>query len=276
MLLARGSRQVLKRFTVGLLIVLALAACEPEATPLPIDIVPTSASTAVPGAAQAQPIRYAIEATTQMLIPPDDYTAIAANAEVQTVVAPLLETDLGAHYDIVLALGDLANSSHAPEPMTIALFMNTALSPLDDSSLADVIHRRIDTEALVASLGFPGAAALPHTSEPVQALRTSLANLGLPDGFALRLGVLGAPAAEALAAQLATINVDVSINAITADNTEGLERFHLVLFSRALGGLVPEAAPENVIELYTIPISYRAVPELTVEFTAGGFPLARR
>jgi hypothetical protein len=39
---------------------------------------------------------------------------------------------------------------------------------------------------------------------------------------------------------------------------------------------VPHADAEAVIALATIPISYRAADGLTIEFTPGGLPLARR
>ena len=269
---APGCCPGLKRLVLGLAALL-FAACEPEATPLPVDIVPTSAPTVAAG--EAQPIRYAIESTTQALIPAGDYAEITAAADVQTVSAPLVDSDLGSSYDIVITLGDLPNSS-AAQPITVALAVNTSLAPLDDSALADIVRQRIDTDSLVTTLGVPGAVALPHASESPQILRTALANLGLPDGFDLSLAVLRAPGAEALAAQLASINIDVVSHVIAAEDAPSFERSHLLLFNRALAASLPKIAPEAIIDLFTIPISYRAVPELTVGFTAGGFPLPRR
>ena len=39
---------------------------------------------------------------------------------------------------------------------------------------------------------------------------------------------------------------------------------------------VTRLSSANVIDLYTIPISYLALPELTITFTQGGWPLATR
>jgi hypothetical protein len=117
---------------------------------------------------------------------------------------------------------------------------------------------------------------LPHASETSQTLRTSLANAGLPDGFDLSLASLYTPGAEAVAAQLATVGIGTRVTQIVPEEAADLTPFHLILFGSSGQDLVQNIDVENRIDLFTVPISYRAIPELAIEFTPSGFPIARR
>jgi hypothetical protein len=265
---------MLKRALFGGIAALALAACEPEATPLPVDIVPATSPIATQGAAQT--LRYAIDSNLFLIIPPDDVNAIAVTGEIEPISPPFLDTDLGNRYDILIALGDLPDGTRAPTPITVSLALNTSLSPLDDNALAEIVRRSLDTEALAAALGIPSAEALPHTHETPQTLRTSLANAGLPDGFDLNVASLYAPGTEAVGEQLAVIGIETRIRQIASDEASDLSPYHLILFSSGARVLFADMNSENSIDLFTVPISYRAAPDLTIEFTDSGLPLVRR
>jgi hypothetical protein len=211
-----------------------------------------------------------------MIVSPDDLRAIAASGEIDPVSPPFLDSDLGSRYDVLVALGDLPNGTRAPTPLTISLALNTVLPPLDDDALAEIVRRAINPQALVGVLGIAGAEPLPYTSETSQALRTSLANAGLPDGFDLSLASLDVPGADAIGEQLAMIGVEVRISQIAPEEVGDLSAFHVILFSINFRVLVTELAAVDTIDLFTMPISYRAVSELTIEFTNNGLPLARR
>lgn len=265
---------MLNRLLLGCIAALALAACEPEATALPVDIVPTTPPAPQPGT--LQPVRYAIDSNLLMILPPEDFDTLAVTGEIESVSPPFLDSDLGSRYDILVTLGDRPNATRTPTPLTVSLALNTALPPLDDNAVAEIVRRAIHTEAMVGTLAIPGAAALSHASETAQTLRTSLANAGLPDGFDLNLASLYAPGAEVITAQLAGIGIETRISPIAPDVETDLSAYHLILFSSAAQPIVTNLAGVEIIDLFTVPISYRAVPELTIEFTTGGLPLARR
>lgn len=259
-----------------MLAALLLAACEPEATPLPVDIVPTSAPTATPGA--ALPVRYAMDANVLAAMPDADYAAIAAQADVVVVEPPYDEAVIGSQYDVLLVLGDLPNATTTEQPLTITLAINPAVSPLDDETLATLVRRRLDTAQMAQALGIPGVQAFPNETDSIEAQRTALANYGMPDGFDLTVGTLHAVSTEPLIAMFGAINVDVREAPIPADQEATASQYPLLLFNRqALSSALPDDLPdENVIDLYTIPVSYRADEGISINFTANGWPLATR
>lgn len=260
-----------KRFVIIWLAALAAAACEPEATPLPVDIVPTTSPATI--AAAPQTMRYGIDDAALLVIPPDDYALLADTAEIEIIPSPFDPATLAAEYDLVIGLGDLPESQRAPFSVTISLALNTALSPLDDPELAAVVRSAIQTDAFTAALELPGAEALPHESQSRQALRTTLANLGLPDGFDLSLASTGAPGAAAAAAQLAAVGIETQVSEFAPGEAPDLSRYHLILTTH--NETLPAAFDASaLVALAAVPVSYREAEGLTIEFTPGGLPLA--
>lgn len=209
-------------------------------------------------------------------MPEDEYALIAENAEIDAVNQPFDPAVLSAQYDVLIALGDLPDGERTSTPVTLTLALNDALPPLDDPEIAAVVRDSVDSERFATALNVSGTQALPHESQPPRALRTTLANLGLPDGFDLSLAVMAVPGAEALSSQLATIGVDTQVTEFAPGEAPDASRYHLLLTAGSAQGLLPDADADAVIALATIPISYRAAGGLTVEFTPGGLPLARR
>lgn len=265
---------MLKRLVKIWLAALFLIGCEPEATPLPVDIVPTTSSATVAPAPQT--IRYAIDPAALLVLPPGDYALIAREAEIETVSPPFDLATLGSQYDIMIALGDLTDGERLLSPVTISLALNTGLAPLNDSQIAAVVSRAVNTEQFAAALNLPGAQPQSHESEPPQALRNEIANLGFPDGFDLSLTAVASPGADLLQSQLAVAGISTQVSEIDPAVTTDLTRSHLILFTGSAERLATDEGVYVVIALAEVPISYRVAEGITVEFTAGGIPLARR
>ncbi len=248
------------RHGFGLLagLLLLACACEPEATPLPVNLptLPPATATEAP----PQRPRYAVAPDTLPYLTDQDRSLISASADIVPLDAPPAADDLGTRYEIVVALGDLPDSTPAPTPLQVSLSVNTALPPLDDPALADIVRRAADPQQIVAALGIPGAqAATAQPGDPL-ALRGELANAGYPDGFDVTLAAF-APGADALANLLGAIGIQARV--VTSTD----EPAHLTLTT---------AQDANAIPLLTIPIRYRAVEGLTITFTPSGFPIVQR
>lgn len=242
---------------------LLAAACEPEATPLPV-ILPTlpSAATATP-LPETQPLRYALAPDVANFLSADDERLISADALILPLDAPPTTDALGTDYEILVALSAFPESSEAPAPLRVVLRLNTALAPLDDPEIAAIVRQAVNPQTFASALGFPteqsGDTPAPET------LRASLANAGYPDGFDLTLATDFTADAETIMQNLSALRLEVRL--ATAD-----EDAHLTLTS------APSSAESSseIIELLTVPIYYSAVPGLDVKFTPAGFPIISR
>jgi hypothetical protein len=245
--------------TTGLL--LLACACEPEATPLPVNLPTLSEPTSAVTTAEAPPtLRYAVAANALPYLSAEDQSLISASAEIVLLDTPPTADDLGTRYDIVVALGDLPDSTLAPAPLEVSLIINTSLPPLDDAELAHIVYQTVDPQQIALALGVPPEQAGAAPAPSREALRSRLANAGYPDGFDLTLGAF-APGADVLALLLEAVGIHTRIPAEAGEPT------HLTLTT------VPTT---DALTLLTIPLSYRAVDGLTITFTPSGFPVAQR
>lgn len=254
-----------------------LAACEPEATPMPV-IPPTSAPpTPTPGA--PQPIRYAITAETAALIP--DLTDLEAAADLTLLTEPLAPADFDGRYAIIAAYGDQPGWTRAPVVPQVALVINPAAPPLDTPELAAALRLALFPDELSAALNIPGAEAAALNSATRTSIREQLANAGYPDGFDVRLAA-AAPGADAVVAQLAALHigaqrVDLPAGDIAAALAAGQIHAALVVWAGAeRDSWTAQVGADNVIDLYTLPISYWTIEGLSITFTEAGFPIPVR
>jgi hypothetical protein len=248
----------------SIVLLLLACACEPEATPLPGNLPtrpPPTSEAATPEATQA--LRYAVAPDALPYLSADDRALISASAEIVTLDALPAAAELGAQYDIVVALGDLPGGTPAPAPLQVSLIFNTSLPPLDDPNLELIVYQTVDTQAVAAALGVPSgvppeqAGAAPAPSQ--EALRSRLANAGYPDGFDLTLAAF-APGADVLVRLLEAVGIHTRI---VSDD----EPAHLTLTTEPA---------ENALTVLTLPLVYRAADGLTITFTPSGFPIAER
>jgi hypothetical protein len=266
-----------------LIVILALvtAACKQQATPFPADIPATPTPTAALDVPPAATIRYGLAANTEGLV--SDLDLIKASAQVEQLTEIFNPDDMGKRFDLAAGYGDLPNGIRSPVVLHVVLVINPALPPLNDAAVADVLRRSLDTVTLVKLLNISGTASNPTTIESSPKLRTELANAGWPDGFALQASTAYIPGAALIGQQLQTVNIETEwhIMHLSAIQTGFADK-------RFGAGLIAWTTEEerqdwtkrvgesNIINLYTLPISYVAAPGLKIIFTPGGWPLASR
>lgn len=231
---------------------MALVACEPEATPLPVNLPTRAVVTDTPAAPQTP--RYAIAPDALPYLTAEDRRLISASAE----IVPYEET---GDYALVVSLTPLPDGTQAPDPLHLSLIVNTALPPLDAPQIEQIVRMAVDPQQLAQALGIPPDLAGAAPTLTTQALRSDLANAGYPDGFDLTLAAEIPSIAGNLAAQLAAVGIQARI-------VPAGEPAHLTLTT---GALSPQAIP-----LLYLPVYFRAQEGLTVTFAPSGFPIIRR
>ncbi|MBZ0302261.1 MAG: hypothetical protein K8J31_21110 [Anaerolineae bacterium] len=250
-----------------------LAACEPTATPFPVDI-PTPA-TATPTAGAPQPLRYAL--AENVIGSVQDRDLIESSAQVIELDAPPDPADLGSRYDLMAAYGSYADATPVPLPVQFSLIVYTGTEPLNNPVLADVILRGIDPAALVADIDIPGIQAVDRDSASPTDLKTQLANVGWPDGLDLTLTYDALIGTSAVRDQLQRLNI--RLNLTPRASVSGATSLALVTWTTAeqRSAWVTQVGSEGqVLDLFALPISYWAIPGLTIRFSPQGWPIAER
>jgi hypothetical protein len=257
-----------------LLVTTVLTACQPKPTPFPVDIPPTPTLTPVPGA--PNPIRYALAANTAGLVA--DMNLIAASGSIEQLTADPNPADIGARFDVIAAYGKWPDAAESPVLPRVALVIHSTLAPFDDPAVVDVVRRALNPSTIVSSLEIPGAEAAPiATAAPIE-LRTALANAGWPDGFDVIITYTPIAGLTQITEQFAAIGINSQF--VPLANSKW-ERVHLAIITWATPEERAEwatraGADSNVIDLFSLPISYWAAREFSITFTPGGWPLATR
>jgi hypothetical protein len=261
---------------VIVLVALLLAACEPEATPMPVIVPTTPPPTQI--AAAPQTLRYALTGESAAFVA--DLDAIAAAADLTILSQPLTDADFDGRYDIIAGIGDRPGWTRAPTAMQIVLILNPAVPPLDTPELAGALRSAFFPDELAAALAIPGAEAAAVNTASRAVLREQLANAGYPDGFDIRLAQ-AAPGADAAAAQLAALNIGAQLTEMPPEQIQTAladGQIHGALVVRA-GEIDPRwsgVAPGDLLPLVNIPISYWTVEGVSITFLPGGFPVGGR
>lgn len=265
---------------LGLLLLIGgLAACEARPTPLPAVLPPTN--TPIPVPTLPPPVRYAFTANTVGYVGSIDQ--ISKTGLVDQLGDNTTDMGVLAGYDIVISLGKIEGWSQSPTPPHIALVLNTALTPLNSPLAADAVRRSLNPQAIAAEFGIAGLEPASLTPLDSVTIRTQLANGGFPDGIDLALRHEDFPGVPQFISQWEDSGIHVQEDLATHAALPDLydrQRAHLLLIAwytdderRAWETRV---GAENVIDLYTLPISYRAASDLDITFTDDGFPLGTR
>jgi len=252
-----------------------LAACAPKPTPFPVDIPPTPTATPIPGAPPT-PIRYALAANTAGFVA--DWDLIASSGSIEQLTEAPNPADIGTRFEVIAAYGKWAGAAESPILPRVGLVINSTFAPLDDPTVANIVRRALDPAAILINLEIPGAEAAAAETAASITLRTELANVGWPDGFDTILAYEPIPGIAEISSQLAAIGI---ITKPIALSNSTWERTHLAIITwtapEKRAEWVERAGGEsNVIDLYTLPVSYWAAPDLAITFTPGGWPLATR
>jgi hypothetical protein len=261
----------MKRFFLLLLVSLILAACEAQSTP--IAALPTP--TAIPELIVTIPpqIRYGLYANVINFV--QDIDILQEVALVESMTAESAISD----YDVVVAYGIYEGWQQSPISHQVSLIINPNLAPLDDENIRNIVRQAIDSQAISEILNISGL--MPRTTQAVSSTETkiALANAGYPDGFVLTMAVEIVPSLEAIAAQFTQRNIDLHIIENDPDMLNN-NRAHLLLAlwtqESQRVAWVEQVGEANVLDLFTLPISYIASDALNITFTENGFPLPAR
>lgn len=251
------------------LLVTCLSACQQPPTPFPVDIPTPATATPSPGA--PAPIRYALAPNTAGAVA--DRALLERSAQVTQLSEPVNLDNLGTQFDLIAAYGSYPDAALSPSTVTLSLVINTALAPLDNPILSDILQRSIDPAALAARVEIPGVQPVVREAPSLGSLRTELANAGWPDGMDLSLAYENLIAVNALQNTWQPLNIIAK--PFPLQDLHG--QTHLTLFAwtapeqRAAFGASDDTI---VIDLLTVPISYWAVPGLQIRFSPQGWPLA--
>lgn len=243
-----------------IILLLVLAACEAEATPLPVTLpTATSPPTAPP------PVRYGVVdiALLTGVIPAEIQPYIEA------ISSPVQPETLNTDFDIIVAPGTWPGAAATTIEIQVALVINTAMAPLNDPALSAIIVDATQQSVNSSALEIPGIITTPNTTASDITLRTRLANTGWPDGFDIAVVMADVPGQTAMLAQFERLGIlPRQQAAFSWDQT------HLAL-THWTGTTRPETwATAEVIPLYRLPVSYQAIPQLDIRFGAAGWPLA--
>lgn len=266
-------------YRVLFLVVIFAAACGPKPTPFPVDLPTEMPATAT--SPPAQPIHYALHSNTLGAVAEIDQ--LAENAVVDQIEGPVPENEPGDLIDIVAAYGDWAGWQRSALTPYIAMVINPAIMPLSEPRVLEMLRASLDPERLVSEMAIPGAGAVYASASEVSALRAEQANLGFPDGFRLNAANGFVPGIGPIQAQLRAAGFESAMLMLTeAKIREGFANgwLHLAFIvwttSETRAAWVEDVGEANVIDLYLVPISYKALPGLDITFTPGGWPVARR
>ena len=250
-----------------------LAGCGPEPTPFPVDNPPTT--TPEPPPATPEPIQYALAPNTIDRIA--DRAQISRSALVTQLNEPFDPTTVDPQFDIVVSYGEMPGWIRVEPVQTTALIVRG--QPVQIQS---IIERAIDPQSVVNVLEIPGAAALPTDLTPFDILRVELANAGRPDGITLRLIHTFVPGVGQIVQQLEAANIRVIVSAATQSDAQialqtGNADIGIVTWTSSdARTLWTDSGVIDMVDLYTLPVSFLASDELTITYTPGGWPLASR
>ncbi len=266
----------------GLMLIVGLAAgllsaCEPEPTPMPVDVpmidTPTAPADAHTG--RIEPIQYVLLPNTLNAVPDLELIQSAGNVtQLTEMSAEMPEYDIAVQYGLA---DGWTRSEYLP---TIALVIAPESPLFENDAVTEVIRRSINPNQVIAGLDITGAAALPVDADAPDDLRTRLANTGYPDGIALTMGVGYVPGAAQVIAQMEAANLEIRDMLLTAHEIQDAfasQRIQAALVSWTQpverDEWVQRYGEAQVLDLYTVPLSYLAADGLNIDLTPGGFPL---
>ncbi len=248
-----------------------------------MDVLNTATPPAAEATVSAAPdgIRYALDANTAGAVA--DFDQLSDAATVETLAEAINPADLGTRFDLAAAYGDLPGGIRSPVTPYIALVVNANRPPLDNPLFADALRQALDPSAIITALNLAGASVDFSGTGDRAAVRSALANAGWPDGVAVRLGHSAVPGAQVIAEQLRAFGIRAEVTAVGASAlleslNDGSIQIALIAWTSAdeRQSWVNAVGETNVIDLFSVPISYIATEGLSITFTPGGWPLAEQ
>lgn len=276
-------------------LLICLAGCGPAATPFPVDFagdaesaalgtpafLPTEAVNAESNGTTASTIRYGLAPNLKAV--QLDFALLGNALQISQLNEDAQLAQIGSAYDIVVAYGDLPNGQRSPVSHHIALVINPAASQFSDSAALAIVRTILNTTELSAQLTTAGVEFAGLAGSPADRVRVELANAGTPDGIKTVIGVLGLPGEDLMLRQLSAAGISTRALWLAPDQIAfAIEEsiLHLAIVQwktpEERAAWVARVGEANVIDVFTLPISYVAVPDLVVTFNEDGWPVPSR
>lgn len=265
-----------RNFAIFSLSLMLLSACGPVATPFPVDVPSEVSSSSL---AEQKPIRYALAPNTGGVI--QDGGAIEASVQVEQLDADINSADLGNRFDVAVAYGDLPGGTRSPIMQNVALVINPNALPWQDPAILNIFRHSLRPIDFTQEMDIAGIlpAETAVSPSPVE-VRSLLANAGWPDGLSFNLGDSYVPGSEAIIRQWEAAGIYAKQIATSPDElqtalADDLLQAALIIWTtpESRDKWVSQFGTENVVDLYTVPISFIAIPDLTITYTPSGWPV---
>ncbi len=254
---------------------LLISACGPamQASALSESAAPEIAPTALVG--HDTSLRYVLMPNTVNAVP--DLQLLKSASDVVQLTD---ETAAIPAYDIAVKYGLEAGWTASAYTPMVSLVMDGNNSLFEDAAVMDALLHAINAQAVTQQLVINGAQAMTTAAREPNFQRVSLSDEALPDGVVLSFGVGYVPGASLVIDQLEATNLKVQssllyTNEIREALIDGSIQAALVFWTLPIerDGWVQRYGAENVVDLYSVPISYKVNPNWSVNLTPNGFPL---
>lgn len=243
-----------------------LVGCEAQSTPIAAISTPTD----VPQATNIPipELRYGVAGNLAEYM---DNSSDYPNFEVLDSTSPIDD------FDLVVAYGTYDGWQQSPHSHHISLAVNPNFPPLDNPTLLDLVPQMIDTQALISAIDISGIQETRVQSpDNIGTVRTSLANAGYPDGVQLVLATDTTFALDEFINLFAIRSIDLRLIDMSDSGFDD-NQAHLTLFlwvqDNERDVLASQVGDENIIDLFTIPISYITPDDIAVDFSENGIPI---
>lgn len=262
-----------KLWLIFTLISIVLSACSDQAQPTPFPAEIEGTATPFPTATPRPPLRFGFDHNTAGYI--HEIDQLRAVGIIEHLDLPTTQATLGDLYDIVAGYGLADGWLTSPIQTRVGILVQPEIHTAE---VTEMILSALDGELVHQQYPFTIPALDVSTSS--QDIRTYFANQGLPDGIVGMMGIMSAPATDALITTLENINIRVRTIHLEPSNVaqalqDGQVMMAVVTWTNDDEKAVWESlfGAEYLQELYHLPIRYLAREDLNLTFTASGWPI---
>jgi hypothetical protein len=256
-----------------ILISLFISACTNEAQPTPFPAEIEGTPTPIPTATPRPPLQIGLDRNTAGYV--NEINQLRAIGIVEELDLPTSQASLGDVYDIVAGYGLADGWLTSPIQTRVGILIDPTFQTPE---VTQMILSALDGE--LVNQQYPYTIPALNASTSSSDIRTYFANSGFPDGVVGLIGVMDTPATSGVIASLERINIRVrpityEKSAIAEAFQTGLIKMAIVTWTNSDEEAVWQSlfGAEYLQQLYSLPIRYLAHEDLTITFTASGWPI---
>lgn len=255
------------------LISLFFSACTDQAQPTPFPAEIEGTATPSPTATPRPPLRIGLDHNTAGYVA--EIHQLRAIGIVEELDLPTAQASLGDRYDIVAGYGLADGWLTSPTQTRVGILIDPSVYTPE---VAQMILSALD--GTWVHQRYPYTIPALNVSTHAGEIRTYFANNGLPDGIVGLIGMVHAPATDGVIEALENINIRVrpityQASAIADAFQDGLISMAIITWTNDDEMAVWQGlfGAEYLHQLYSLPIRYLARDDLTITFTASGWPI---